>query len=490
MISMYHWQQIKEKQLQGMSIKKLARIFKMSKNTIRKYLRTATVPTIKKRFFGSLIDPFKNDVETMVKKGMIGTRIFEELRQKGFKGSQSGVHRYLQKNREEINRISQMTTRFETKAGEQMQYDWKEWQLMIGTTVRKIYIHSLILSFSRKKFYVASFGITTSDILLAIYEGMMSFGGFARELVIDNPKQMVLTHRKDGMIRYNDTFLRFCGLFGLIPNACENYRAQTKGKVERPFLYLQEHFLRGLEVKDLSELESRLADFTDAVNAKYHGGIEATPNDRFEVEKSALQALPLIEPSAWMVTEVRKVSRDGYISLGAHFYPVPMRLCGKQVLVESRFGKAFKVLESGTVVCEFPKRFEGPSQIPHPEHVTINAAFGESKRRKRSAPLIHFLTLFGERGALFFEGLKAEQRENVYSHLNDILLFTQFYQLPDMISVLDECIVMGAFHKNTVKRLLASKILKIPSSAVGISIVVPSAPISRPLSVYKELMYV
>ena len=49
--------------------------------------------------------------------------------------------------------------------------------------------------------------------------------------------------------------------------ACQPYRAQTKGKVERPFhdpgtVLNQEQFLRGLKVSDLREFEARLFAFT------------------------------------------------------------------------------------------------------------------------------------------------------------------------------------------------------------------------------------
>ena len=203
------------------------------------------------------------------------------------------------------------------------------------------------MSFSRKKFYVVSWGITTSDILQALNAGIDYFGGFAQELVIDNPKQMVLSHRKNGVIRYNDAFLKFCGLFGIIPNPCENYRPQTKGKVERPFLYLQEHFLKGLQVNNWVDLETRLRTFTDAVNMNYHSGIDTTPEDRFKIEQPSLKAIPRVEPSAWRVSEIRKISRDGYVSLGAQLYPVPMHLCGKQVVVESIFGKLYHIKYAG-----------------------------------------------------------------------------------------------------------------------------------------------
>lgn len=81
---------------------------------------------------------------------------------------------------------------------------------------------------------------------------------------------MVITHRKDGIVRYNDDFLKFCGLYGIQPSACENYRPRTKGKVERPFYYVQEQLLRGLEVKSLSEFAAKLKEFQDEYNQRPH----------------------------------------------------------------------------------------------------------------------------------------------------------------------------------------------------------------------------
>ena len=99
MLSMYQWQQIKENRLKGMSIKELARRFKLSKNTIRKYLRTEGVPKMKPRTYANCVEQFNEAIVGMLAQKMIGTRIFNELKQKGFTGSQSSVDRYLQKIR-------------------------------------------------------------------------------------------------------------------------------------------------------------------------------------------------------------------------------------------------------------------------------------------------------------------------------------------------------------------------------------------------------
>ena len=126
-----------------------------------------------------------------------------------------------------------MTTRVETDPGQQAQYDWKEWMLPVNEQSVKIYLHQVILSYSRYKYYTFSLTLTRFDIMRAIQAAFLAFGGTPLELWIDNPKQMILTHRKNGVIGYQEDFLKFCGLYGIEPTACQPYRAQTKGKVER-----------------------------------------------------------------------------------------------------------------------------------------------------------------------------------------------------------------------------------------------------------------
>lgn len=253
-ISMYKWQRVKTMRQKGESIKGIAKKLKLSRNTVRKYLRSDAPPSFHARQYERLLDPYKEEIEGMLEKGYIGTRIYNELREIGYEGSLCTVHRYISGIKKESRVKELVTTRVETPPGKQLQYDWKEWQLPIGGSVVKVYIHEVILSYSRKKYYCSSLSITTVDVIRAISRGIEYFGGVTEEIVIDNPRQMVITHSKGGVIRYNDEFLRFCGLYGIEPQACRPYRARTKGKAERPFYYIQEHLLRGLEVEDIGSL--------------------------------------------------------------------------------------------------------------------------------------------------------------------------------------------------------------------------------------------
>ena len=131
---MYKWQKVKAMNAQGIGIKKIARTLKISKNTVRKYLRSNLPPEFHPRDYTRIIDPYVDDIKEMIQKGYIGTRIHEELTAMGFNGSLSTVHRLIRGIKEDIKRSEKITTRYETPPGYQMQYDWKEWQLSVPST--------------------------------------------------------------------------------------------------------------------------------------------------------------------------------------------------------------------------------------------------------------------------------------------------------------------------------------------------------------------
>jgi len=390
----------------------------------------------------------------MLDKGYIGTRIHKELVQKGYQGSLSSVHRFLRALKEDDKAVKTATIRVETGPGKQMQYDWKEWLLPVGGKLIRIYIHEVVLSCSRMKFYTFSLSITTADVIRALVEAIDFFGGYALELVIDNSKQMVITHQKDGIIRYNDEFLKFCGLYGIQPLACKNYRPRTKGKVERPFYYVQEQLLRGLEVASLNEFAARLREFQDEYNKRPHSKLGRPPEQMFEEEKANLLKIPSVEPALLQFKESRKVSNDGYISYDGNLYHVPMRYCTKNVWIEIIYGRRMKVYDgAGTLVDEFDLYLQKQASRPvHPEHEAINRQYREKKTRVRSALAGKFISTFGEAGHL--EGLRDQTGANLYWHLSEILSYQNIYAAEDIAKAIEECLKIGSYHKNSIKRLL------------------------------------
>ena len=98
-----------------------------------------------------------------------GTRIFRELKKRGYMGSIGPVYRFLKRVDEDVGLISsKATVRVETPPGDQAQFDWSEYSIVIGSTERKIYCFAMILAASRKKAVCFSL----KDDAAAIYEAI------------------------------------------------------------------------------------------------------------------------------------------------------------------------------------------------------------------------------------------------------------------------------------------------------------------------------
>ena len=99
--------------------------------------------------------------------------------------------------------------------------------------------------------------------------------------------------RGGGELVLNAEFLHFAAHWGFQPRSCRPYRAQTKGKVERPIRYLRDSFFYGRTFandEDLNEQAWRCLEGT--ANVRRHGTTGERAVDRFERdERGALRPL-------------------------------------------------------------------------------------------------------------------------------------------------------------------------------------------------------
>ena len=108
-------------------------------------------------------------------------------------------------------------------------------------------------------------------------------------------KTVIVSDRRPdgGTLLENAEFLRFAAHWGFRIRACRPYRAQTKGKVERPIGYVRGNLLYGREFLGDADLAAQAEHWLEhTANARVHGTTGVVPRERFEQdERPAL--LPL-----------------------------------------------------------------------------------------------------------------------------------------------------------------------------------------------------
>ena len=153
-------------------------------------------------------------------------------------------------------------------------------------------------------------------------------------------KTVWLGNDQRGEVVWHPQFLDFARYWGFSPRLCRPYRAQTKGKVESGVKYLRRNFLcslQGREPHSLDELNAGLRGWVwEVANQRVHGTTHGVVKERWEMERPHLQARAGRAPYPWVEEELRRVSRDAYISWQGNRYSVPWKYAGQQVRVRGQ----------------------------------------------------------------------------------------------------------------------------------------------------------
>jgi hypothetical protein len=133
--------------------------------------------------------------------------------------------------------------RFETPAGHQLQVDFAEFKFPWG----KRYAFMAVLGYSRLlwlRFYERQ---DMRTLFRGLDDAFRFFGGVTREVLFDQMKAVITADLRlmGGQLVVNEEFIRFANHWGFRPRACRPYRAQSKGKVERPIAYVRDNFVYG-----------------------------------------------------------------------------------------------------------------------------------------------------------------------------------------------------------------------------------------------------
>jgi transposase len=216
-------------------------------------------------------------------------RLFDEVRAAGYPGGITQLRDYVARVRPRPE--PEPVIRFETAPGLQAQLDFADFTFPWG----KRHALLVVLGYSRLlwvRFYLRQ---TMRTVIAGLEAAFAYFGGVPRELLFDQMKAVILEDRRPEGERLleNAEFLRFAAHWGFRIRACRPYRAQTKGKVERPVGYVRGNFVYGREFLGDADLEAQLAHWLEhTANARLHGTTGEVPRTRFERDERAL-LLPL-----------------------------------------------------------------------------------------------------------------------------------------------------------------------------------------------------
>ena len=365
--------------VKGKSIKEIVRDLKVSRNTVRKVLRSGATTFAYEREVQPLpkIGRWKEHLDRLLaanetkpgRERLTLIRLFEELRALGYTGGYDAVRRYARawyKGHAAASVDAYVPLTF--APGEAYQFDWShEIVLLNGTTVTVKVAH-LRLCHSRM-FFVRAYPRETQEMVFDAHDRAFAlFKGTCRRGLYDNMKTAVEAVFVGKDRTYNRRFLQMCGHYLVEPTACTPAAGWEKGQVENQVGLVRERFFSPrLRFKSYEEMNGWLLDRCIAY-AKAHRHPEHADQtiwSVFEAERAKL--VPYAGRFDGFHALPASVSKTCLVRFDNNKYSVMAKAVGRPVELHA-YADRIVIRQDGDVVARHSRCFGRNQTIYDPWH--------------------------------------------------------------------------------------------------------------------------
>jgi len=368
---------------EGRSIRAIARTLGISRNTVRKYLRSKEVPKpAPRRPRRSKLDPYKEYIIQWADSGVDNCVVLlRELRKRGYEGSYTILKDFVNPLRKRPN--SKRTVRYETEPGEQAQVDFGSFAYIgLDGKTHRIWAFVMVLSWSRAIYVEFIEKADLAAFMRCHINAFEHFGGVPRKCLYDNTKVVVLGRDDAGRALFNERFMDFSLRMGFDIQLCHPYRPQTKGRVESGIKYVKHNFWPSARFQEIEDLNLQAAIWRDTeADVRVHGTTCERPIDRLAVEKAYLTTMPSCDKLKPFLRESRTVGRDGFIRLDKSLYGVPSPWTPGQTVQVQRDHDLVEIWMGDRRVAVHPRAVRPGQRFKHPQQ-WVGIDVGSSRPRK------------------------------------------------------------------------------------------------------------
>ncbi len=466
---------------QGLSIRKIAALRGVSRNAVRRALRSVAPPTGKRRRAkGVALEPYKHQIAAWlsheVTSQWTAERIFDELQERGYGGGRTVVKEYVREHRPCKEPMGE--ARFYVKPGQQLQVDWGEMGVVsIGGVQRKLYAFVAIMAWSRALFVCFTTDKQLLNWLDCHRRAFTFFGGVPSEVLIDNLKTGVLS-RAGGTVRWHPSYEALAVGYGFRPIAHFPMRPKTKGRVERIVRFVRERFVTGRTVSSLEAFNNEALDWLQKrANQRVHRITRERPCDRFTVERNAFQVLREYD----VVLEAARVADAyGLVSVDGVRYSVPAQHSRRPVLLQCRPDRLTFIV-AGEIVAQHAYAAHGVRLVQNPEHLPARP----KPRHERFVQLGEAISnRLGESGRRYVAAVENKAPHAPLALLREVLERVDEYGVATVTAALESLLQFSIIKRGTLSSLCHC-FGGTPHVLTPQRISIPNVDVEqRPLSVY------
>jgi len=352
----------------GKSIKEIARALHLSRNTVRRILRSGETAFSYEREVQPRpkLGPWTDELDRLLaanakapaRERLTLIRVYEELRALGYEGGYDAVRRYARRwGERHASPTAEAYIPLTFAPGEAYQFDWSHEIVVMDGVTTTVKVAHVRLCHSRMMF-VRAYPRETQEMVFDAHDRAFAFfRGACGRGIYDNMKTAVDTVFVGKDRQYNRRFLQMCSHHLVEPVACTPAAGWEKGQVENQVGLVRERFFTPrLRVKSYDELNGWLVDKC-VVWAKAHAHPEESGRtiwDVFEEERPKL--VPYRGRFDGFHALPASVSKTCLVRFDNNRYSVSAGAIGRPVDVHA-YADRIVIRQDGRVVAEHPRAF-------------------------------------------------------------------------------------------------------------------------------------
>lgn len=440
-------------QAQRHSLREISRILALSRNTVRRILRqpdrsVTEVAACDEATLARLKAAFERARGNVV-------RVQEVLADDGLDVRYSTLTRWVREAG--LRTPPRRAGEYHFGPGQEMQHDTSPHRVVLtktGTAGKVVTVQcaGLVLAYSRRLFIQYYPRFTRFEAKTFLLEAVRFMNGVCPVCVIDNTSVLLAAGAgADAVIA--PEMLAFARTLGFRFRAHRVGHPDRKGRIERPFAYIENNFLAARTFEDFDDLNRQaVAWCRDVANSKPKQALGMSPEAAYVIEKPHLQPLPDALPPVYELLE-RVVDLHGYVSVDTNRYSVPERFVGQSVAVY-KFPAEIHVCRKDTTIAVHPRLIgQRDARSTLPDHHAIPV------RQNRGTALEETL-LRGHHPSLDRYAAALKQRGNGWGRraLRRLIGLKRTYPSGPFIAAIEQALQYGLFDLGRLEALILKQV--------------------------------
>jgi hypothetical protein len=226
-----------------------------------------------------------------------------------------------------------------------------------------------------------------------------------------------------------------------------------KGRIERPFAYVENNFLAARDFEDFDDLNRQARAWCrDVANHKPKQALAMSPEAAYLIERPHLVPLPDALPPVYELLE-RVVDLHGYVSVDTNRYSVPERYVGKSVAVYKLPAEIHVCRKDGTIAVHRRLIGQRDGKSILPGHHSIPVRQGRGTAAEEALLAGHHPILDRYTAALKQRGNGSGRRA-----LRRLIEIKRTYPAGPFIAAIEQALQYGLFDLGRLEDLILKQI--------------------------------